>query len=247
MRAYYNECEPFAAQWLRNLVSAGLIAPGDVDERDIRDVHPSDLKGYTQCHFFAGVKGKARVLQACNSSDPAIGGTSGKEPKSSRATQASCWCGARPISHAPAYEPPRLLALHRRPRRLLGHPGLGCRTADSCCRAGVSPWSEPCKLPPSLGGAYRTHALTWQRWPCGNRRNKATCWLALAQEGTRSRICGNCALQRASHPGASCGNGPYSGQSSTSCASGLLPSCTHTPHTPTRTHPSCITSTYYYG
>ncbi len=52
--AYYNEIEPYAAQWLRNLIAAGHIAPGDVDERSIEDVHPDDLKPYTQCHFFAG-------------------------------------------------------------------------------------------------------------------------------------------------------------------------------------------------
>ncbi|AOJ11933.1 methyltransferase [Burkholderia mayonis] len=53
--AYYNEHDPVAAAWLRNLIAAGHIAAGDVDERDIRDVHPDDLRGYTQCHFFAGV------------------------------------------------------------------------------------------------------------------------------------------------------------------------------------------------
>jgi len=53
--AYYNEIDPYAAQWLRNLISAGHIAPGDVDERSIEDVHPSDLIGYGQCHFFAGI------------------------------------------------------------------------------------------------------------------------------------------------------------------------------------------------
>lgn len=55
MTAYYNEIDPQAAQWLRNLIAAGHIAPGDVDERSILDVKPSDLSGYTQCHFFAGV------------------------------------------------------------------------------------------------------------------------------------------------------------------------------------------------
>lgn len=55
MSAYYNEHDPHAAAWLRNLITAGLIAPGDVDERDIRDVRPNDLRGYTQCHFFAGI------------------------------------------------------------------------------------------------------------------------------------------------------------------------------------------------
>lgn len=53
--AYYNEHEPYAAAWLRNLIAAGHIAPGDVDERSILDVRPSDLDGYAQCHFFAGI------------------------------------------------------------------------------------------------------------------------------------------------------------------------------------------------
>ncbi len=55
MTAYYNEIDPFAAQWLRNLIAAGHIAPGVVDERSIEDVTPDDLRGFTQCHFFAGV------------------------------------------------------------------------------------------------------------------------------------------------------------------------------------------------
>lgn len=54
-KAYYNEFDPYAAQWLRNLISAGHIAPGDVDQRSIEDVKPNDLNGYTQCHFFAGI------------------------------------------------------------------------------------------------------------------------------------------------------------------------------------------------
>ncbi len=55
MTAYYNENDPFAAQWLRNLIAAGHIAPGVVDERSIEDVTPDDLRGFTQCHFFAGI------------------------------------------------------------------------------------------------------------------------------------------------------------------------------------------------
>jgi DNA (cytosine-5)-methyltransferase 1 len=54
-RAYYNEIDPHAAQWLRNLIDAGMIAFGDVDERDIRDIRPAELAPYTQCHFFAGI------------------------------------------------------------------------------------------------------------------------------------------------------------------------------------------------
>src|ERR1700743_2853220 len=56
-RAYYNEFDPYAAQWLYNLISAGHIAPGDVDTRSIVDVRPIDLSGYTQVHFFAGIGG----------------------------------------------------------------------------------------------------------------------------------------------------------------------------------------------
>jgi DNA (cytosine-5)-methyltransferase 1 len=53
--AYYNEIDPYAAQWLRNLIAAGHIAAGEVDERSIEDVRPDDLRGFTQCHFFAGI------------------------------------------------------------------------------------------------------------------------------------------------------------------------------------------------
>jgi DNA (cytosine-5)-methyltransferase 1 len=53
--AYYNEIDPFCAQWLRNLIAAGHIAPGTVDERSIEDVCPDDLNDFKQCHFFAGI------------------------------------------------------------------------------------------------------------------------------------------------------------------------------------------------
>lgn len=63
MSAYYNEIDPYAAQWLRNLIAAGHIAPGVVDERSIADVRPDDLRGYVQCHFFAGIGGWSRALR----------------------------------------------------------------------------------------------------------------------------------------------------------------------------------------
>jgi DNA (cytosine-5)-methyltransferase 1 len=55
MKTYYNENDPFAAAWLRNLIAAKLIAEGDVDERSIKEVKSEDLKNYAQCHFFAGI------------------------------------------------------------------------------------------------------------------------------------------------------------------------------------------------
>lgn len=63
MGAYYNEIDAYAAQWLRNLIAKGLIAEGDVDERSICDVAPEDLRGYTQCHFFAGIGGWSHALR----------------------------------------------------------------------------------------------------------------------------------------------------------------------------------------
>jgi DNA (cytosine-5)-methyltransferase 1 len=69
MAAYYNEIDPYAAQWLRNLIKAGHIAPGDVDDRSIKDVRPDDLKGYEQCHFFAGIGGWSIALRLAGWSD----------------------------------------------------------------------------------------------------------------------------------------------------------------------------------
>jgi DNA (cytosine-5)-methyltransferase 1 len=57
MSAYYNEFDPYAAAWLRNLIAAGHIADGVVDERSIVDVQPEDLAGFTQVHLFAGLGG----------------------------------------------------------------------------------------------------------------------------------------------------------------------------------------------
>lgn len=60
---YYNEWDSFAAEWLRELIKEGLIPQGEVDERSITDVEPNDLKGFTQCHFFAGIGGWSYALQ----------------------------------------------------------------------------------------------------------------------------------------------------------------------------------------
>jgi len=63
MAAYYNEIEPYAAEWLRNLIKAGHIADGEVDTRSIVDVHPFDLQEFDQCHFFAGIGGWSHALR----------------------------------------------------------------------------------------------------------------------------------------------------------------------------------------
>jgi DNA (cytosine-5)-methyltransferase 1 len=63
MGAYYNEFDPKAAQWLRELIKGGHIADGDVDDRSITEVTRDDVKGYDQCHFFAGIGGWSLALR----------------------------------------------------------------------------------------------------------------------------------------------------------------------------------------
>lgn len=67
--AYYNEIDPYCAQWLRNLIQQNLIAPGHVDERSILDVKPYELEPYTQCHFFAGLGGWSYALRLAGVAD----------------------------------------------------------------------------------------------------------------------------------------------------------------------------------
>jgi DNA (cytosine-5)-methyltransferase 1 len=53
--ALYNEWEGYPAAWLRNLIAAGHVAPGRVDERSIVELTADDLVGVVQFHAFAGV------------------------------------------------------------------------------------------------------------------------------------------------------------------------------------------------
>lgn len=69
MTVYYNEFDPYAAQWLRNLIGRGLLPAGEVDERSIVDVKADDLKGFTQCHFFAGIGGWSYALRLAGWAD----------------------------------------------------------------------------------------------------------------------------------------------------------------------------------
>lgn len=63
MAAFYNEIDPYAAEWLRNLMKKGLIADGEVSTKSIVDLQPADLAGFTQCHFFAGIGGWSHALR----------------------------------------------------------------------------------------------------------------------------------------------------------------------------------------
>ena len=65
MKAYYNEHDSYAANWLRNLIALGLIPDGDVDERDIQQVAADDIRagGYSVVHLFAGIGGWPLALR----------------------------------------------------------------------------------------------------------------------------------------------------------------------------------------
>jgi DNA (cytosine-5)-methyltransferase 1 len=69
--AYYNEIDPFAAAWLRELIKEKLITDGEVDDRSIELVQPGDLRGFTQCHFFAGIGGWSYALRLAGWPDDA--------------------------------------------------------------------------------------------------------------------------------------------------------------------------------
>jgi DNA (cytosine-5)-methyltransferase 1 len=60
---YYNEIDWFAVEWLKNLMGDGLIPHGKIDNRSIELVKPEDLRGYRQCHFFAGIAGWPEALR----------------------------------------------------------------------------------------------------------------------------------------------------------------------------------------
>src|SRR5215475_10880133 len=68
---YYNDIEPYCGAWLRNQMGEGLIADGYVDERSIANVDPSELRDYTQCHFFAGLGGWSHALRLAGWPDDA--------------------------------------------------------------------------------------------------------------------------------------------------------------------------------
>jgi DNA (cytosine-5)-methyltransferase 1 len=63
MTVLYNEIDPFAAGWLRNLSDGGHINRGVVDGRSIHEIVPEDLRGVRQFHAFAGIGGWSHALR----------------------------------------------------------------------------------------------------------------------------------------------------------------------------------------
>src|SRR3990167_6724851 len=69
MLTYYNDNDPFVCGWLHNLIAAKVIPAGGVGERPIQEVTADDVRGFTQCHFFAGLGGWASPLEVAGWGD----------------------------------------------------------------------------------------------------------------------------------------------------------------------------------
>jgi DNA (cytosine-5)-methyltransferase 1 len=63
MTTIFNEIEPYACDWLENLIEAGHIEPGIVDRRSIEEIEPDDIKDARQFHAFAGIGVWSYALQ----------------------------------------------------------------------------------------------------------------------------------------------------------------------------------------
>lgn len=57
MKSFYNEFDPNAARWMRELIKAGQISQGEVDERSIKQLRGIDTDGFVRQHYFAGIGG----------------------------------------------------------------------------------------------------------------------------------------------------------------------------------------------
>jgi DNA (cytosine-5)-methyltransferase 1 len=59
--AYYNENDPKKAAWLRELIKADIIAPGEVDERSITEIRTKRIAQLPAVPFFR----RHRSLELC--------------------------------------------------------------------------------------------------------------------------------------------------------------------------------------
>jgi len=71
---YFNDHDPRCADWLLNLAADGAIGPPGgvtVDRRRVEEVNADDLRGFTECHFFAGIGGWWLALRLAGWAGPA--------------------------------------------------------------------------------------------------------------------------------------------------------------------------------
>ena len=143
-RAYYNEWERYPAQWMRNLIDAGHIAPGIVDERSITDVRADDLRGFRQVHLFAGL-GRLEPRPPPRWQSPTTRRRHGPP-------RCPCQRVQRRGQGQVAFDDERHL-LARRPPTSSPSAVLQCVFGEQASRAALEPtWLDACTL------------LTWKPW-----------------------------------------------------------------------------------
>ena len=78
--AYYNEIDRYCCDWLQNLMDAGHITPGKINDRPIENLSPDDVRGYERVHFFAGIGGWDYALNLARWSGPVWTGSCPCQP-----------------------------------------------------------------------------------------------------------------------------------------------------------------------
>lgn len=129
MSTFYNDNDPFACEWLRNLIAAGHLPAGDVVCKDIRELRGEDVEGYERVSLFAGIGGWDYALELAG------------WPKGRSIWTASCPCP--PFSAAGRKYCPNC---HRSRLGFVGWDEFGCPECD---------YRDPRHLWPSLRNLIR--------------------------------------------------------------------------------------------
>ncbi|MEG0861856.1 MAG: DNA cytosine methyltransferase [Pseudomonas sp.] len=156
----------------------GRIAPGDVDERSIEDVHPDDLKHYTQCHFFAGIGVWSHALRRAGWPDdrPVWTGSCPCQPFSS-AGQGDGFDDPRHLWPAFAW-----LIRERKPAELFG---------EQVASKDAEPWLDLVQADlEAMGYAFGAIAFPSAGVGAPHIRDR-TYWVANANSGTSKQGCSN--------------------------------------------------------
>ena len=139
MTAYYNDNDPFAAAWLRNLIAEGHLPPGDVDDRSILEVSADDLRSYIQVHLYSP------VLE------------DGPLPSSSQAGPTTDPSGlvAVPVSRFRAQDSEKAM-----PTNVISGPLFNASSPSAALQ-----WSLESRLRQRMeGNGSPLYALTWSHW-----------------------------------------------------------------------------------
>jgi DNA (cytosine-5)-methyltransferase 1 len=181
---YYNDNDPKACAWLRELIAAGEIAPGHVDERSILEIKPDDLAKFDQCHFFAGIGGWALALRWAGLGD-AAGIWTGSCPcqplscagqRKGHADERHLW----PAFHA--------LIAKRRPATVFGEQVAGAdgREWFAAVRSDMEDLGYACGgadlCAAGVGSPTMRQRLFWVAYATGARRCRGTCMEAQPRE-----------------------------------------------------------------